>query len=80
MKKIEIATSATVFSDVSELSSEDKMLMDKAVEARMKAYAPYSKFNVGAALLLENNESIHNGFKNLHSHNCILLFVVIQEH
>jgi len=58
MKKIEIATSATVFSDVSELSSEDKMLMDKAVEARMKAYAPYSKFNVGAALLLENNEIV----------------------
>ena len=58
MRKIEIATSATVFNDVSELSSEDKMLMDKAIEAREKAYAPYSKFNVGAALLLENNEIV----------------------
>jgi len=58
MKKIKIATSATVFSDVSELSLEDKMLMDKAIEARGKAYAPYSKFSVGAALLLENNEVV----------------------
>lgn len=58
MRKIEIATSATIFNDVSELSSEDKKLMDKAVEARKKAYAPYSKFNVGAALLLENNQIV----------------------
>ena len=58
MKKIEIATSAILFSDVSELSLEDKLLMGKAVEARKKAYAPYSKFNVGAALLLENNEIV----------------------
>ena len=58
MKKIEISASATLYNDVSELSSEDKMLMDKAVEARKKAYAPYSKFNVGAALLLENNEIV----------------------
>ena len=58
MKKIEIATSAILFSELSELSVEDKMLMDKAVEARKKAYAPYSKFNVGAALLLENNEIV----------------------
>lgn len=58
MKKIEIATSAILFSDVLELSMEDKLLMDKAVEARKKAYAPYSKFNVGAALLLENNEIV----------------------
>ena len=58
MKKIKIATTATLFSGISELSSEDKMLMDKAIEARGKAYAPYSKFSVGAALLLENNEIV----------------------
>lgn len=58
MRKIEIATSAIVFNDVSELSVEDKMLMDRAIEARKKAYAPYSKFNVGAALLLENKEIV----------------------
>ena len=58
MRKIEIATSATLYKDVSELSSEDNMLMKKAVEARQTAYAPYSKFHVGAALLLENGEII----------------------
>ncbi|MGK0413155.1 MAG: cytidine deaminase [Polaribacter sp.] len=58
MRKIQIATPAIVYNDVSELSYEDSMLMGRAVEARKKAYAPYSKFNVGAALLLENNEIV----------------------
>ena len=58
MRKIEVSTSAVVYKDISELSSEDKVLMDKAIEARKTAYAPYSKFSVGAALLLENNEIV----------------------
>lgn len=58
MKKIEIATAAILFNDISELDFEDKMLMNKAIEARANAYAPYSKFNVGAALLLENSQII----------------------
>ena len=33
-----------------------KQLMDKAVEAREFAYAPYSRFKVGAALLAENGK------------------------
>ena len=55
MEKIELKTSATLFNNVSELAQEDKLLMDKAIEARAKAYAPYSKFSVGAAFLLEND-------------------------
>ena len=58
MKNIEITTTATLFKDISELSSEDKMLLEKAILAREKAYAPYSKFSVGAALLLENGEIV----------------------
>lgn len=58
MRKIEIATPAALYSDISELSIQDRMLMDKAIEARNNAYAPYSKFNVGAALLLENGEVV----------------------
>ena len=58
MKKIEIATSAELYTDFSELSTDDKMLMQKAIEARNNAYAPYSKFCVGAAFLLENDEIV----------------------
>jgi len=58
MKKIEINTNATIFDDISELSKTDNLLMQKAVEARNKAYAPYSKFNVGCALLLDNGKII----------------------
>ena len=58
MKKIKISTSAIVYQDIFELSVEDNLLMKKAIEARKIAYAPYSKFYVGAALLLENGEII----------------------
>ena len=58
MRKIEISTSVTVFSNVSELPVDDKILMGKAIDARKNAYAPYSKFNVGAALLLDNDEVV----------------------
>ena len=58
MRKIEVSTSATIYTDISELSKEDNLLMHKAIEARKKAYAPYSKFHVGAALLLDNGETV----------------------
>lgn len=58
MRKIKISTSATIYNDISTLSADDNMLMNKAIEARKKAYAPYSKFYVGAALLLENGEIV----------------------
>lgn len=58
MKQIKITSSATVYSNLGELSTEDQMLMNKAVEARGNAYAPYSKFHVGAALLLDNGEIV----------------------
>jgi len=36
------------------LQTVDKSVVNKAFEAMEKAYAPYSKFKVGAALLLED--------------------------
>ncbi|GGH01583.1 cytidine deaminase [Polaribacter pacificus] len=58
MKKIDLITSASLYENFDELSKEIKHLMQQAIAAREKAYAPYSKFYVGAALLLENGQII----------------------
>jgi len=58
MKQIKITSSATVYNNLNELSAKDQTLMNKAIEARRNAYAPYSKFHVGAALLLDNGEIV----------------------
>lgn len=42
----------------SELTPEDRRLEELAVEAAQKAYAPYSHFHVGAAVLLANGEIV----------------------
>ena len=43
-----------VYSNTSQLSKEDAHLLEMAIKAREKAYAPYSSFSVGAAVLLED--------------------------
>ena len=58
MKKITISSELSLFDSIEELPSDVQELMKKSVEAREKAYSPYSKFQVGAALLLDNNEVI----------------------
>ena len=58
MKEVKIETKVQVFDNVNELPEKVQNLMTAAAEARDKAYAPYSKFKVGAAILLENNEVI----------------------
>lgn len=58
MKEVKIESKLYVFENFDELPAEVTLLMEKAIEAREKAYAPYSKFHVGAALLLDNNEII----------------------
>lgn len=40
------------------LDATEKQLFDKAMEIRNVAYAPYSNFTVGCALLLDNGEII----------------------
>ncbi len=44
----------TVFNDINELPESAQKLMKEAVKARENAYAPYSAFKVGAAVLLKN--------------------------
>ena len=58
MKKISITSELSLFDSVQELPSDIQELMKMSVEAREKAYSPYSRFQVGAALLLDNNEII----------------------
>ncbi len=41
-----------------ELSNEDKRLIDESIEATRRSYAPYSKFSVGAAALLDNGVTV----------------------
>ncbi|MBS3774506.1 MAG: cytidine deaminase [Bacteroidales bacterium] len=44
-------------SSLSELSPSDRQLVEKAETAASNAYAPYSEFHVGSAVLLENGRS-----------------------
>ena len=46
------------FNSMEDLNTVSKNLLLRAKEAAKNAYAPYSKFNVGCALLLENGEII----------------------
>jgi cytidine deaminase len=48
----------TYFDHLEDLDSESKYLVHKAKEATVHAYAPYSKFCVGAALMLEDGTMI----------------------
>ncbi len=58
MKKINHSFIVTEYEIRKELESEDDKLLQKAVDAVKNAYAPYSTFSVGAAVLLENGEII----------------------
>lgn len=44
------------FSDAGELPTEERKLLEAATGVLDNAYAPYSQFHVGAALLLANGE------------------------
>lgn len=58
MKKITINTTFSVFDSKNDLGTEVQSLMEKAIEIRKTAYAPYSKFRVGAAILLDNGKIV----------------------
>jgi cytidine deaminase len=58
MKEISITTQFSVFESIEELSKDTQDLMNEAIAIRKKAYAPYSKFRVGAALLLDNGKIV----------------------
>lgn len=58
MKEVKIESTFKVYESLSELPDDIQHLMQSAIETRENAYAPYSKFKVGAAILLDNNEVV----------------------
>jgi len=58
MKVVNLQIKIEEYDKMEELSSEDQNLLQKAWDACDTAYAPYSKFNVGAAVLLENGKIV----------------------
>lgn len=58
MKPLKVTSNFEVYDSLEELPEAIQTLMQKAIVARDKAYAPYSQFRVGAALALNNNEVI----------------------
>lgn len=56
MKKFRIETTVYQTESLDELSQEEQILVKKSKEIVKNAYAPYSKFNVGASVLLENGK------------------------
>lgn len=58
MKKIDVTTTFLVYDSEKELPEDVKPLMEQAVAIRKKAYAPYSRFKVGAAILLDNGKVV----------------------
>ena len=58
MKPLTITSRLEIYENLDELPGTIQSLMSKAFAVRDKAYAPYSQFRVGAALLLDNEEIV----------------------
>ncbi|MCD4697798.1 MAG: cytidine deaminase [Bacteroidales bacterium] len=58
MKKICLSIDYSIYDTPEDLSENDKQLLEQAINASKKAYAPYSNFRVGTAILLENGKII----------------------
>lgn len=58
MKKKQITTTLSIYEKFEELPEEIQSLFEQAKKVRDKAYAPYSNYLVGAAILLESGKVI----------------------
>jgi len=56
MNQTEWVSKFEEFSSLDELPEADRKLIEQARQSVMSAYAPYSRFSVGAAVLLENGK------------------------
>ena len=53
MKTLDLISNVKVYA-INECSEKDQLLIQAAQEATQQSYAPYSQYNVGAAVLLDN--------------------------
>ena len=58
MTSKEIKIAYKEYEGLEELEQKDRELAQAAIDATAQAYAPYSKFNVGAAVLFQDGEII----------------------
>ncbi len=58
MTNKEIKISYMEYDSIEQMNPEDRELAQAAINATKHSYAPYSKFNVGAAVMLEDGEII----------------------
>ncbi len=58
MNELELNLKYKVYGSTQEMDKEKSELAAESIKAAKKAYAPYSKFHVGAAVLMENGEII----------------------
>jgi cytidine deaminase len=58
MTSKEIKIAYKEYESLAELDPKDRELAQAAIDATAQAYAPYSKFNVGAAVLFQDGEII----------------------
>lgn len=54
MKERQFTVKFETYASLAEMSEEDRVLCEAAIEAQKGSYAPYSHFNVGAAVRLAN--------------------------
>ena len=57
-EKLQYVVSVDVYAKAEELPAEELTLLQHATKAMQAAYAPYSNFKVGAAVLLDNGKII----------------------
>jgi len=58
MKENKFEFSYRVYDSIDELPADQQLLLKKAREVTVQAYAPYSNFQVGAAAKMGNNEIV----------------------
>jgi cytidine deaminase len=58
MQKLNLTITLETYQNDTELTASQRKLLNEARKATYKSYAPYSKFHVGAAILLDDDSII----------------------